>query len=157
MNFCYRVTPFIFLILTLKSRNLLPFLGWNSKWSHFKPYKRLKMSLYPLEMVPTLMSIIRFSSYYDYSLCYGKYIFESIVNKLCCPNCSVHTEIQSVQYYYYWIHLPLTKNSKISSLNSSLKITIKFVYFRDFCKFRVYFRGFFVNFEFLVKGRWSHY
>ena len=28
-------------------------------------------------MAPTLISIIRFSSYYDYSLCYGKYSFES--------------------------------------------------------------------------------
>ena len=36
------------------------------------------MSLNPLKVVPTLISIIRFSSYYGYSLCYGKYIFESM-------------------------------------------------------------------------------
>ena len=82
MNFCHRVTRFIFLILTLKSRNLLLFLGWNSKWSHCNQYKRIKMSLYPLKMAPTLISIIRFSSYYGYSLCYGKYSFESNKYKL---------------------------------------------------------------------------
>ena len=41
------------------------------------------MSLNPLKVVPTLISIIRFSSYYGYSLCYGKYSFESRYVTLC--------------------------------------------------------------------------
>ena len=102
MNFCHRVTRFIFLILTLKSRNLLPFLGWNSKWSHCKQYKRIKMSLYPLKMAPTLISIIRFSSYYDYSLCYGKYSFESTYMHLWLHNV-VGTFLKNPPCILFWM------------------------------------------------------
>ena len=55
------------------------------------------MSLYPLKMAPNLISIIRFSSYYDYSLDPGILVPEKKVNFFWAPIQKAHEYVLNLQ------------------------------------------------------------